>query len=166
MSKANGDHPTVRSDGAQSTGYSELDHVAGTRRDAGRLAEPLEDSVLQYSLRKLKPNVNVDDGSPTAQELENAMNSEPIAEVLQDGMQPMSFSSARQSISPVAPVYSRTLADDLAMLAAQSADVNQQPMNFLWADGTNDWWQLGWDESGQAQAGLPFGDFFGMTDAM
>lgn len=165
MSKVNGAHPTVRSDGAQSTGYSELDHVAGTRRDAGRLAEPLEDSVLQYGLRKLKPNVNVDDGSPTAQELENALNSEPIAEVIQDGVQPLNFSSAPQSISPVAPMYSRTLADDLAMLAAQPVDMNQQqPMNFLWADGANDWWQLGWDES--AQGGLPFGDFFGMTDAM
>lgn len=162
MSKANGDPPTVRSDGS---GYNELDHVAGTQRDAGRLAEPLEDSVLQYSLRKLKPNVNVDDGSPTAQELEIALNSEPTAEVIQDNMQqPMNFSSAPQSISPVAPMYSRTLADDLAMLAAQPMDMSQQPMNFLWADGANDWWQMGWDES--AQAGLPFGDFFGMTDAM
>lgn len=61
-------------------------------------------------------------------------------------------------------MYSRTLADDLAMLAAQSTDMNQQPMNFLWADGANDWWQLGWDESGQS--GLPLGDFFGMPDAM
>lgn len=38
---------------------NDLDHIAHEARDTGALSEPLADSVLQYSLRQLKPNAKL-----------------------------------------------------------------------------------------------------------
>lgn len=54
-------------------------------------------------------------------------------------------------------MYSRTLAKDVAALAAQPFDTrDQQPIPLKWADGLDDWWQFGWDESNLPV--LPFGE--------
>ena len=51
---------------ASDTSYSyrsdmnDLDHIAHETRDTGALSEPLADSVLQYSLRQLKPGARLE----------------------------------------------------------------------------------------------------------
>ncbi|KIW11570.1 hypothetical protein PV08_10871 [Exophiala spinifera] len=64
---------------AQSNG---LDQLAGQPRETGQLSEPLADSVLQYTLRRLKPGSNV---SPSSlRDLEASTDAEVLNSLLGD----------------------------------------------------------------------------------
>jgi hypothetical protein len=60
-----------------------LDQLAGEVRDSAQLAEPLADSVLEYSLRRLRPAAH-HEPSRTRQEVNNATLEDQLDELLED----------------------------------------------------------------------------------
>lgn len=60
---------------------SDLDRLATETRDTGKLSEPLADSVLDYTLRRLKPDANVD--SRTVQELEKTLYPDDLSQLME-----------------------------------------------------------------------------------
>ena len=63
-------------------GLKNFDQIASEIRDPGQLAEPLADSVLQYSLRRLRPAAN-ETTSRTAQESNEATLGNQLEELLE-----------------------------------------------------------------------------------
>lgn len=86
----------------------ELDTLAGTKRDVQGLSEPLADSVLEYSLRRVRRTVGVNDKSPTAKQLEAACRLDEVAELLEhqvqqqdtttEGTNPMQFPTSERQM--------------------------------------------------------------------
>ena len=60
---------------------SDLDRLAGETRDTGQLSEPLADSVLDYTLRRLKPDAKID--ACAVQELEKTLYSDDLSQLLE-----------------------------------------------------------------------------------
>lgn len=60
--------------------HNDLDHIAREARDIGALSEPLADSVLQYSLRQLKPGARFD--RDIVQDLEKELYPKDLAQLL------------------------------------------------------------------------------------
>lgn len=71
------DHTTSTEPQAHLT---ELDELAGEPRDVGQLAEPLADSVLDYTLRRLRPNSNAD--SDVVEALEKAPDPDELSQLM------------------------------------------------------------------------------------
>ena len=64
------------------THLSELDRLARETRDTSQLSEPLADSVLDYTLRRLKPDTNADHGA--VQELEKTFIPDELSRVMDE----------------------------------------------------------------------------------
>ena len=60
--------------------HDELDRLAGETRDAGQLLEPLADSVLDYTLRRLRPDVRAD--TRAGKELDETMRFGELSHML------------------------------------------------------------------------------------
>lgn len=74
---------------------TELDELAGEPRDVGQLAEPLADSVLDYTLRRLRPNSNAESNvvevlekAPIPDELSQLMDTDSIVPPRDPSSQP------------------------------------------------------------------------------
>ena len=75
---------------------NELDELAGEPRDIGQLAEPLADSVLDYTLRRLRPKEDI--GSPAVQALEEAPCPDNLSQLMNE-----------ESELPDAPTHSKLM---------------------------------------------------------
>ena len=61
---------------------SDLDRLAGETRDTGQLSEPLADSVLDYTLRRLKPDAKID--SRAVQELGKTLHHDDLSQLMEE----------------------------------------------------------------------------------
>jgi hypothetical protein len=141
---------------------SELDEVAGEPRDVGQLAEPLADSVLDYTLRRLRPDRDV--LSPAAQALE----SQPCPDDLSQLMDEDSSSSRNQSsqsarteglLPSVGLDQSNYLVSTTPQMAGSWDRMRTPPMQPLDNYGL-DWWEVSLDRIQQPI--LPYEELFNL----
>lgn len=139
-----------------------LDQIINTKREWGQQTEPLEDSVLGYTLQKLKHNVQTHDDMDAARELENLMCLDEVTGLIHDDEGQQSILPTIQpnigySMSPGASNQNRT--DVIAPFAPF-----QQQMHALANDSNCAWWQF--DQSLSPQGVLSYEDLFGMTNSL
>lgn len=94
----------------------DIGKMAYTKRDAGRLAEPLAESVLDYGLHRLQQTIHIDEQSPSAQELEMVVQSDPHQQQNLQAPQTPQTSSAAYTSQPtplVDPVTSSSALDPI-----------------------------------------------------
>ena len=137
---------------------SDLDRLASETRDIGQLSEPLADSVLNYTLRRLKPDAKVD--SRAVQELEKSLYPDELAQTMDkesDILQMIDRDSNSQRQNLFAPMmrldgqsYSATADQgnsDISWIPPVSRPWNRMgtaPVPSLHSN-SYDWWQLGLD---------------------
>lgn len=103
---------------------NDLDHIAHEARDTGALSEPLADSVLQYSLRQLKPGARLE--RDIVQELEKESCPSDLAHFLDytSGVPPQSSSVVtvinpeRETMSTTSEAATSTLGNMYASTAS------------------------------------------------
>ena len=145
------------------THLSDLDQLASETRDTGQLLEPLADSVLDYTLRRLKPGAYAD--SRAAQDLEKMPCPDDLSQLMDEDS-----TLLRQNLS--APVMrmdgqSQAVAVDQGRSGSAWAPYvsgswdrsGTAPMTFPRSNGY-DWWQLNLDSIQQPI--LPFDEMFGL----
>ncbi|OQV04572.1 Fungal specific transcription factor domain-containing protein [Cladophialophora immunda] len=142
--------------------FSELDEVAGEPRDVGQLAEPLADSVLDYTLRRLRPDRAV--LSPAAQALERQPCPDDLSQLMGEDSS-SSLNPSSQSARPEGPIPSMGLdqSNYLVSTAPQMVggwDRMRTPtMQSLNNDGL-DWWEVSLDNIQQPI--LPYEELFNL----
>lgn len=157
---------------------SDIDKVACTKRDAGRLAEPLADSVLDYGLRRLQQTVHIDEDSPSAKELEMVIRSDQEQQQHSHVPQTPQISSAGYTSQPTPLMVPTTTSPALnptsTMPQTQPTGPDLQDIyGSLTGSMSNDqlpainsdmnaWWQ--WDFADVSV--MPWQDVFDTTDIM
>src|ERR1700677_3917209 len=139
---------------------SDIDRFAGETRDTGQLSEPLADSVLNYTLRRLDPDAKVD--SRAVQELENSLYHDELSQMMEKD----STVPRQDLLAPMMRLegHSHTAADQLNVGATRVPPapgawdrMGTVPMASLQSNGYN-WWQLGLDSLQQPI--LPYDELF------
>ena len=140
---------------------SEFDEVASEARDVGQLAEPLADSVLNYTLRRLKPNeVN----APLAvQVLEKTAFPETISQLMDEDttfvQQPLQPQGAGAETSLM--IFDRQSGDTAAVPHAYAYGDRDGIMSMPAVDSNGlDWWELSLDNIQQPI--LPYEELFNL----
>jgi hypothetical protein len=124
----------------------ELDTLAGTKRDIQGLNEPLADSMLEYSLRRVRRTVSVNDKSPTAKRFEAACRLDEVADMLEQQAQQ---SSTAENVNSVQLPTCEPPMGQMSFDAGATTGMNPQPfpaidysgLMDLGGHGTMDWWQ-------------------------
>ena len=142
---------------------SELDELAGEPRDVGQLAEPLADSVLNYTLRRLRPN---EDGeSPAVQTLEQPPWPDDLSQLMNE--------DCAVSLSNPAKHLTRT-ADPLSTAGfgqSRNGEATVLQVPTYWEQmrapampplhsNDLDWWELGLENTQQPI--LPYDELFNL----
>jgi hypothetical protein len=146
---------------------SELDEVAGEPRDIGQLSEPLADSVLDYTLQRLKPSEDVP--SPIVQAPEKPPVPDDLSQLMDE---PSNFSHSnsssqltRENARSLPSAFDQQNSDGVAV--AQTSPPWERwrapAMPFLNPTGY-EWWELGLDNTQQPI--LPYDELFNLDFAM
>ena len=142
---------------------SDLDRLAGETRDSGQLLEPLADSVLDYTLRRLKPDAKFE---PRAiQELEKTQYPDDLSQLIDED----STFPRQNSLVPMMRLDGQSYSAGVNQGNSGAARIptvsgpwdrmGSAPMPSLQSSGY-DWWQLGLD--GIQQPILPYDDLFSL----
>lgn len=109
----------------------DLDQFAGEVRDASQLSEPLADSILEYSLHRLRPTSTVVH-SGSIQELEDAVSMDQLEHLMEEDPRDPQVRLQLSAPAPSRPVpeWMRTTPPNFAL----------QPYEYPW-----DWWGIGPD---------------------
>ncbi|KIY01449.1 uncharacterized protein Z520_03001 [Fonsecaea multimorphosa CBS 102226] len=148
--------------GSAEAHLTELDELAGEPRDVGQLAEPLADSVLDYTLRRLRPDRVV--LSPAAQALKRQPCPDDLSQLMDEDSS-LSLNPSSQSARPEGPLPSVGL-DQSNFLTSTAPQITgawdrmrtptMQPLN---SDGL-DWWEMTLDSIQQPI--LPYEELFNL----
>ena len=158
-------HRTSAADGTtwspvSETPLNDLDRIAGESRDTGQLAEPLADSVLEYGLRKLKPNANP--AAVATHGLEKPLYPDELSQLLDERAQNLSVPLATTAVQ-----FPQAAMD----LHRSGESYFPQTNEHMWnrvrtppvppAQGSNyDFWQFSLD--GIQEPVMPYDDMLGM----
>ena len=143
--------------------FSDLDQLAGEARDTGQLSEPLADSVLDYTLRRLKPDAKVD--SRAVQELEKTIYPDDLSQLMDKDSTFQSQNSLAPMMRLDGQLYSAATdqrnrgATRIPLVSAPWDQIATAPMSSLQGHGY-DWWQFGLDSIQQPL--LPYDEMFGL----
>ena len=155
---------TVHSADSQ-THLSELDHLAIQTRHVGQLSEPLADSVLEYTLRRLKPGAHSDLGALHDLEVPNFPDSltqlmdESPTFTLPNATIPAT--SLNGNLFPSAT--NQGDGSDVPRVSASDAWQRTTPVAPVQYNGY-DWWQFNLDNIQQPI--LPYDDMFNFDFSM
>lgn len=128
---------------------SDLDRLASERRDTGKLSEPLADSVLNYTLRRLKPDAKVD--SRAIQELEQSLHLDDLSHFMDVNSGIPSQIAPAPMMRPDGQSYSApadqgNVGSAWAALSGNWDWMRSSQMPSLQGSGSGyDWWQLNLD---------------------
>lgn len=135
-------------------GTDELQELASSRRDLSGLTEPLAESTLVYSLRRVRRDVKVDQHSPAAQMLQSATYLDEVADLLNAEKPHHGYNNAAYdttALSGPAPPATMTMHLDSSVLqTSQSYFPGGQSVPLeMNGFGTIDWWQTDMDNFSQ-----------------
>ncbi|KUJ09191.1 uncharacterized protein LY89DRAFT_763921 [Mollisia scopiformis] len=131
---------------------SDLDRLASEKRDTGQLAEALADSVMDYTLRRLKPDVKVDNAA--AQGLDKVSYPNNLSKLMEENSGPVeqisSTAQARLDDQIPQPRLNQASSGDgdipyTSMSWAQMS-IASTSTPLLQSDDSYDWWKLGLDD--------------------
>ena len=147
----------------------DLDQLAGEVRDAGQLSEPLADSVLENSLRRLRPTGNVQ--SRAMQELEDPTPLHQLDQLMEED----DLRDPHTLTTSVAD-----LRGEQTMQIGRMQDNHYAPLTGSMSSGLEDWmstsqipapqaypwdlWGLGWDTL--QQSNLPYDHMLGFNGTL
>ncbi|KAJ9608820.1 hypothetical protein H2200_006591 [Cladophialophora chaetospira] len=141
----------------------ELDELAGEPRDTGQLAEPLADSVLDYTLRRLGPKEVVD--SASIRVLEETQYSDELSNLMYEGpkpthayLQPGPMREERNLYSSIPGQRHHT--QPVAAQVSDFWDRTRAPSEPFSNSNNLDWWDLGLENIQQPI--LPYEDLFNL----
>lgn len=139
------------------THLSELDHLAIQTRHIGQLSEPLADSVLEYTLQRLKPGASSDLGA--LHDLEAANFPDSLTQLMDESPTFMLPTAQKSSLNENLFPSSTNQGDCSGVQRASASDAWQRTTNLAPMQYNGyDWWQFDLDNIQQPV--LPYDDMF------